>query len=264
MEEAKKAYDFYGNIRSTPTIENPEKSLDFVKSIEKETKDYNQKITLADFKDKAVQRGIFISIMLILFADTTGVFAITHFMTELFETAHMNIDIYVATVAVGLIQILGSLVSTLSVDRFGRRALFLFSATGTSVCLFVFGGYYYLLERSSELVMNLQWLPLVSLCGVILIASSAVSSLPFFIISELMPLKVRGFVVTMCFIISWVFAFVILQYFHVLVESLGIAGTMWTYGVCCFIEIFFVYFYLPETKNLSFDEIQSKLRTFRV
>lgn len=266
-EEANKSYSFYGNHRIQPTLENPKEKAPTVAKTTTQAEDRaKQRITLNDFRDVAVKRGITISIMLIFFADTSGVFAITHFMTELFEAARMEIDIYVATIVVGLIQILGSVVSILSVDRFGRRVLFIFSAAGTGLSLLVFGTYYYLLERAehAELLTQIQWLPLVSLCFYILIASCAVSTLPFFIISELMPVKVRGFVITMCFIASWLFAFAILQFFHWMVDVLGIAGTMWTYGMCCFVEIAFVYFYLPETKNLTFDEIQEKLRSFRV
>lgn len=266
-EEAKKSYAFYGNYRSTPTIENPpitEKSIEAKAT--QSTEGNSQKITMQDFKDTAVRRGIVISILLIIFADTSGVFAITHFMTELFEAAKMEIDIYVATIVVGLIQIVGSVISILSVDRFGRRVLFIGSAAGTGTALMIFGGYYYLLDRPqyADLVQKIQWLPLVSLCCFILIASCAVASLPFFIISELMPVKVRGFVMTMCFIVSWVFAFGVLQFYHSMVGWLGIAGTMWTYGICTFVEIIFVYFYLPETKNLTFEEIQTKLRSIKV
>lgn len=270
VEEAKRSYAFYGNNRTPgptePNIESGEtqkKQLELVAPDTADKVDARQrKISWNDFADKAVQRGIFLSICLILFADTSGVFAIVHFMTELFETAQMDLDIYVATVAVGLIQMVGSVFSILSVDRFGRRALLMISAGGTGVCLFAFGAYFYLLAKPehSGLVKQLQWLPLVSVCGVIFIASCAVSSLPFFIISELMPLKVRGFVTTLCLIISWIFAFLILQYYHAMVEFLGIDGTMWTYGSCCFVEIAFVYFFLPETKKLTFEEIQNTLR----
>lgn len=264
-EEAQKSYAFYGNFRVTHTIEDPvtAKSIEVAKSLEEVS---SQKITLNDFKDTAVRRGIILSCFLIIFADTSGVFAITHFMTELFEAAKMHIDIYLATIVVGLIQIVGSIVSLMCVDRYGRRPLFIFSAAGTGSSLMIFGGYYFLLERPqfADIVASIQWLPLVSLCAFILMASCAVATLPFFIISELMPVKVRGFVVTMCFIISWVFAFGILQFYHKMVDVLGIAGTMWVYGICSFVEIVFVYFYLPETKNLTFEEIQTKLRNLSV
>lgn len=276
IDEAKLSYKFYGNnrvISQAMSIEAPtiKKSVGQGETTmtsspaDKNTHDDDrrrEKISWADFTDKAVQRGIVLSITLILFADTTGVFAIQHFMTELFESAEMEIDIYLATVGVGIIQILGSIISLVCIDRFGRRVLFMVSAGGTGSCLFVFGTYYHLLARAEyqDWVAQIRWLPLVSVCGVILIAACAVASLPFFIISELMPLKVRGFVVTMCLVVSWIFAFGIVQYYHAMVEFLGIAGTMWTYGTCCILEIFFVYFFLPETKNLTFDEIQAKLR----
>lgn len=187
-----------------------------------------------------------------------------NFMTGLFEAAKMQIDIYVATVVVGLIQILGSVVSILTVDRFGRRVLFIASAAGTSLCLFTLGAYYFLLELGAENVSQLLWLPLTSMCGVVLIAEVAVSRLPFFIISELVPLKVRGRVVTWCITLSWLVSFAAVQYYHTMVDWLGISGTMWTYGVSCVIEAFFVYYFLPETKNLTFEEIQIKLRSFKL
>lgn len=257
LKEAEKSYSFYGNTR-IKSAEVPADKPHRADNVDLKT----QKITCEDFKDKAVQRGVLLSVVLILFADTSGVFVITHFLTELFEWARMDLDIYLATVAVGCLQIVGSIIPVFCIDRVGRRILFMVSAGGTSICLFAFGFYFYLLERPQHkhLVEQLQWLPLASLCGTILIATCAISSLPFFIISELMPLKLRGLVTTACLIVSWVFAFIVVQYFHQMVDVLGVAGTMWTYGGFAFAEIFFIYFFLPETKNLTFDEIQERLR----
>lgn len=263
-EEATKAYGFYGNTRSSESPEDPVTEAKIAESIESNNKiKKSEKIALKDFKDKAVQRGILIGFTLIIFADTSGVFSTMHFMTEIFEAAKMQIDIYVATVVVGLIQIIGSVVSIVTVDRFGRRVLFIVSAAGTAICFFTFGAYYFLLELCADHVSQLLWLPLTSMCGVVLIASVAVSKLPYYIISELVPVKVRGPAVTCCLTLSWLVTFAVVQSYHTMVEWLGISGTMWSYGVSCVLEIFFVYYFLPETKNLTFEEIQTKLRTFK-
>lgn len=266
LVEAKKSYEFYGNFRVAPTLENPKGDAEKPEQVINANAANDQKITWEDFKVTAVRRGIVISVILIIFADTSAVFAIAHFMTELFEAAKMTIDIYVATIVVGCIQILGNGTSMILVDRFGRRVLFMVSAMGTGISLLVFGGYYFLLDRPeyADLVAQIQWLPLVSLSFFIFIASVAMASLPFFVISELMPVKVRGFVVTLCFVVSWVFAWGLLQFFHLMMDGMGIAGTMWTFAVCCFTSVVFVFVYLPETRNLTFDQIQDKLRNKRV
>lgn len=255
-DKAKKAYQFYGNVRASSSALETPKDPTTLADLEK------PKITFADFRDKAVKRGIVISFALIIFADTSGVFAITNFMTELFDWAEIDLDVYVATIAVGVIQIVGSVITVVTVDRFGRRVLFTFSALGTAICLYAFGFYFYLLEvgEYQSLVDQLKWLPVVSLSGAVLIASVAVATLPFFLISELTPVKLRSLINSVSMTLSWLFAFLVVHFFHYMVDLMGVAGTSWTYATFCFAEVFFVYFYLPETKNLTFEEIQQKLR----
>lgn len=252
-EEADKSYTFYGNARLRSSVESPQDDTQL---------EVKPKITREDFKDKAVQKGIVISFVLIIFVDTCGVFVMTNFMTELFHWAKIDLDVYVATIGVGVIQIVGSIITAVTVDRFGRRFLFIFSAFGTALCLYAFGFYFYILDKPDykSLVEQLQWLPVASLSGAVLIASVAVATLPFFLISEITPVKLRGLINSILLAVSWSFAFIVVQYFHTMVEAMGVSGTAWTYAMFCTVEVVFVFFFLPETKNLTFEEIQQKLR----
>lgn len=257
-EESKKAYAFYGNTRVTPavTADSAETGKDIPGSQQP------SKITMEDFKDRAVIKGIVISFVLIIFADTAGIFALTNFITELFDWAQIELDVYVATIALGVIQVLGAVISSIFVDRFGRRMLLILSCIGTGICFYALGFYFYILPHAEYkyLVDQLQWLPVVSACGAVLIAAAGVVTLPFFLIAELLPVKLRGAVTSVSLSISWMFAFLVVQYYHAMIDSLTVAGTVWVYGTSCIIEIFFVYFFLPETKNLTIDEIQQRLR----
>lgn len=219
------------------------------------------KFAWSDFKHPAVRRGCYIAFTLIFFADTCGVFTITNYMTELLQLAHIEIDVYVATVALGVLQIIGVIISIFCMDRYGRRALFLASALFSSLAMYVFGLYYYILTDGSyaEAVAKLQWLPIASLAVAILGVSLAIAAAPYFMIAELLPMKLRSRVSTMALCMSWVLAFAVIHSFHQLVNYVGVQGAYWLYASICMAEVFYIYFCLPETKNLTIEQIQEKL-----
>lgn len=242
-ERAQQSYAFYGNHREKDGTEEQEST----------------KITWKDFKDPAVRRGCCIAFTLIFFADTCGIFTITNYMTELLHWAHLPLDAHAATVALGLLQVIGCIVSAFLMDRCGRRILFMTSALISGLAMFAFGFYFYLLDKQSPLIHKLQWLPVASLAVAILAASLAIAAAPFFMITELLPTKLRGRITTIALAVSWVVAFIVVHSFHQLVAWIGVEGTYWTYGTVCLIEVVFVYFCLPETKNLTIDQIQTIL-----
>lgn len=262
-DEAATAYKFYGNLTQPSVAEKrdlevlPPKEEVVVVGVGRK----REKITMADFKDPATQRGAFLAITLIIFADLCGSFVIINFLTPIFAAAHIQLDIYLSTIIVGVIQIVGSSVSTALVDRCGRRMLLIWSALGTGVCLAALACYFYLLQIPEQhaLVHQLRWLPLIAVGGTILISTLGVTTLPFFILAELLPVKLRSVVSTVCLGISWCCVFLLLQFYQDLNALLGIHGTMTVFAVCCFVDIAFVYFSLPETKSLTFAEIHVKL-----
>lgn len=262
-DESEASYKFYGNLSEKTVLSIIGKTdVEFVPPKEIVGRK-RERITMKDFKDPAVQRGAFLAITLIIFADLCGSFVIINFLTQIFAAANIELDIYLSTIIVGVIQIIGSSVSTGLVDRCGRRQLLMWSAFGTGICLVALAVYFAILSRPDTdwLVHQLNWLPLLALGGTILISTLGVTTLPFFVIAELLPVKLRSLVSTACLGISWGCVFLLLQFYQDLNEWLGIHGTMTLFAVCCFGDIVFVYFSLPETKNLTFDEIHVRLST---
>lgn len=264
-DESDAAYKFYGNLSERSSLSIIGKhDVEFVPAKEGVVKK-RERITMADFKDPATLRGAFLGITLIIFADLCGSFVIINFLTQIFQVAHIELDIYLSTIIVGIIQIIGSSIATGLVDRCGRRMLIMWSALGAGLCLTSLAIYFHLLDHPDYhlLIHQLSWLPIVALAGTILISTLGVTTLPFFVITELLPVKLRSLVSTVCLGLSWALVFVMLQFYQDLNVVLGIDGTMALFAVCCFLDIVFVYVSLPETKNLTFDEIRVKLSTSR-
>lgn len=70
-------------------------------------------------------------------------------------------------------------VSTLLVDRLGRRILLLASDSIMALCTIVLGIYFWIYEHDRESTTSLGWLPLLSLSLFIIAFSVGFGPLPF-------------------------------------------------------------------------------------
>lgn len=114
-----------------------------------------------------------------------------NYTATIFEKAGSTLSPNMSAIIVGFIQIIGSYFSTVLVDRAGRKFCIAFSAGGTSFGLTILGTYIYL-DMIGVDVSSFKWIPLVSFSFVIFIASWGVLTLPFLVLSEIMPEKVRN------------------------------------------------------------------------
>lgn len=118
-----------------------------------------------------------------------GCFAMLNFTVSIFKESGSNLSPNLSSILVGLIQIFGSFVPTLLVDKLGRKFLLAFSAFGTSFGLGILGLYSYMKTLGYDL-HEYSWIPLVSFSFVIFIANFGVLTLPFLVLSEISPPKV--------------------------------------------------------------------------
>lgn len=170
----------------------------------------DNKITFFDFKSRAVKKGIMIGIVFAGMNQFSGCFALINFTAQIFEEAKTGLDPNLSAIVVGVIQIAGSYGSLYFVDRAGRRKLYLVSAMGTALGLIVMGGYSFLKLKNFD-VSSFGIVPVISLSFVIFIASCGILPLAFIIISEILPQKLRSFATSLCMVILWTFAFIVIQ-----------------------------------------------------
>lgn len=89
-------------------------------------------------------------------------------------------------------------------------------------------------------------------------------------------LQIRGFVTILCMSFLWIFAFIaikvsvirkhfaslirmLFQYSPMLIDSLGMHGTMFLFSLNSLVGALFITIFLPETRGKSFDEIVNLL-----
>ncbi|XP_043510902.1 facilitated trehalose transporter Tret1-like, partial [Frieseomelitta varia] len=149
-------------------------------------------------------------------------------------------------------------VSTLTVDRVGRRILLLASIICLGLTTFVLGIYFYLLDNDID-VNSITWLPPTSLCIFIIMFNMGFGPLPWMMMGELFAAEVKGVAASSACFLNWVLVFIVTKFFSDLSNAIGIGPTFWLFAVVCVIGIFFVYFLVPETKGKSLEDIQKEL-----
>jgi MFS family permease len=156
-----------------------------------------------------------------------------------------------ATMGIGLVNLLVTVVAILCVDKIGRRKLLLAGFAGTGLSL---------LALSIFSLNHVSWLPYLSvLCLAVYICSFAISvgPIPHIAMAEIFPLHVRGAGMGLSAMSNWTFNTLVIFSFPLLQKGLGIEYTFVLYAVICFSGLIYTYFFMPETKNISLEHIEN-------
>lgn len=120
----------------------------------------------------------------------------------IFEKSGSSLSPTVSAIIVGFIQLVGSYVSTLLVERAGRKLLLLVSAVGICLSQVVMASHSYLKVLGYD-TAGLDWVPIAAFSFMLFIASWGLLTLPFLVISEIMPPKIRSTASMLLMSILW-------------------------------------------------------------
>jgi SP family galactose:H+ symporter-like MFS transporter len=205
----------------------------------------------------AVWPLVLVGLLFNFFGQASGINTIIYYAPSILErTAFAAAASILATVGIGVVNVAMTIVGMSLVDRLGRRPLLLSGLIGMTVALGVLGLAFLLPGLSGALA----WIALG--CLILYIASFAVSIgvLVFLVPPEIFPLRVRGKAMGLALLINWGTNFIITLTFLSLIGAIGEPATFWLYGVICIVFWVFAYFFIPETKGRSLEEIEADLR----
>ncbi|KZC09341.1 Facilitated trehalose transporter Tret1 [Dufourea novaeangliae] len=205
-------------------------------------------------KSKVTIKGFVIGYGLMIFQQFCGVNVVIFYTTEIFEKAGSDIKPHICVIIIGVMQTVSVFVSTLVVDRLGRRILLLASAIFLFLSTFALGVYFYLQDIKSD-VESFTWLPLVCLSVFTIMFSMGFGPLPWMMMGEIFAPEVKSVAASSAGLLNWLMAFIVTKFFADLKLSLGMGGVFWLFSGLSAIAIFFVYILVPETKGKSLDEI---------
>lgn len=206
-----------------------------------------------------VRPALIVGIALAFFQQATGINTIIYYAPTIFEFAGFASHrvAILATVGVGVVNVLMTIVAIWLLDKIGRKPLLYIGMVGMALSLALLGVAFYLVNLSAIL----KWICVVSI--VFYIASFAISLGPIFwlMIAEIYPLKVRGRAMSLATVANWGFNMLVAATFLTLTDKLGKAGTFWLFAIICIAGIIFTYFFVPETKGYTLEEIEEHLHS---
>lgn len=103
-------------------------------------------------------------------------------------------------------------------------------------------------------------IPLCSLAFIIFIGNCGVVSLPYGVIAELLPEKLKGFGVSALMTLLWILTLLVLKFLPSVMAAIGLHGAAFVFAGGCFVCSIFLLIVMPETKGKSYEEIMASLR----
>lgn len=201
---------------------------------------------------------LFIGIGIFAIQQFSGINAIIYYSTDIFKSLFTDSQATLATVGVGIVNSLATILGMQFLDKWGRKPLLYTGLIGTAVCLGTVG-LAFLFE--SSLPASLRQMMLVGgIYTYIIFFAISLGPLGWLLISEVYPLKIRGFASSMGSFNHWFFDLMVAISFPLMrATSLGKnGGIFFIYMLVVLLGLFFAKFVVFETKGLSLEDIEKK------
>lgn len=239
--------------RSVLTSINGDAALD----IENEIKStlHQEKGTIKELFGKKYRMALIVGVVLALFSQITGINAIIYFAPEIFKSIGMGVEsAFFQTILIGVINTAFTFVAIWLIDKSGRRKLLLWGVAGMIICLLGTALCFY------YEIFSGPWL-LLFILGFIASFATSLGPIPWVLISEIFPTKTRGVAMSFCTLVLWVGVILITQLTPMALENLGGATTFFIFMGNAIFLLIFTWFFIPETKQRSLEEIERSWRS---
>ncbi|KAE8358943.1 hypothetical protein BDV27DRAFT_168961 [Aspergillus caelatus] len=180
----------------------------------------------------------------------SGVNLITYYNTVIFEKSvgmSHNLALLLAGFN-GVAYFVSTLVPIWTIDRLGRRKLMLFAVIGQCACMAILAGTVWDGSHAAGLVATVMLFLFNFFFGVGLLA------IPWLLPAEYSPLATRTRSAALATATNWIFTFLVVEITPVSIDNIGYRTYIY-FAVFNFCFIPLIYFFYPETRNLTLEQI---------
>lgn len=218
-------------------------------------------IRFAELKQRRYYMPLMIGIGLLVLQQISGINGVLFYSSTIFEAAGVKSS-NAATFGLGAIQVVATLVTTWLVDKAGRRLLLIVSSAGMTVSLLVVAVAFYVkdfVSSDSGFYTAMSILSVVGVVAMVVAFSLGVGAIPWIIMSEILPVNIKGLAGSVATLANWFTAWVVTMTANLLLNwSSG--GTFTIYMLVSAFTVIFVGKFVPETKGRTLEEIQFSFR----
>ncbi|XP_055620794.1 glucose transporter type 1 isoform X2 [Toxorhynchites rutilus septentrionalis] len=249
-EEARKA------LRRLRASNQVEEDIEEMRAEERAQQSESSISTIELICSTTLRPPLIIGIVMQLSQQFSGINAVFYYSTSLFMSSGLTEEsAKFATIGIGAIMVVMTLVSIPLMDRTGRRTLHLYGLGG----MFIFSIFITISFLIKEMIDWMSYLSVVSTLAFVVFFAVGPGSIPWMITAELFSQGPRPSAMAIAVLVNWMANFVVGIGF----PSLKTALENYTFlPFSVFLAIFWIFTYkkVPETKNKTFEEILALFR----
>ncbi|ONI27153.1 hypothetical protein PRUPE_1G070900 [Prunus persica] len=248
-----KAKKMLKKIRGTDDVDEEFQDLLDATEVAKRVENQWSNITQPRYRPQLV-----ICLLVPFFQQLTGINVIMFYAPVLFMTLGFgNEASLMSTVITGSVNVVATLVSICTVDRFGRRALFLQGGVQMLICQIAVGvmiGMKFGVSGEGAFSKGeANWI-LFLICAYVAAFAWSWGPLGWLVPSEICPLEIRSAGQAINVSVNMLFTFIIAQVFLNMLCHMKF-GLFFFFAGFVVIMTIFITFFLPETKNVPIEEM---------
>jgi MFS family permease len=247
-----------------------------------------------------VRWAVIVGVALSFIQQASGVNSVNAYAPDVLSDAGFNTsDSLTMSIYIGLVKLLFVIVALAMMDRLGRRDLLLWGTGGmavslgclaisltlkaapmlSAVSLFLYMAFFEVRgtrmvdAEGSDVIAPRAFSPhcsfpcplsTTSLDPSCYLSQISLGPVMWLLLSELYPLSVRGVAMSIGSTACWLFTVLVTFSFPPLVGAIGASGSFFIFFGVCVLSFIWMWFYIPETKGKSLEEIETMLKEGRI
>ena len=240
---------------------------------------------LTHFTKRDVVIPLIIMLFIMFFQQIGGLNASTAYSGLIFKDAGVENYRATATYAVGGTEVVFTIISLFIVDFFGRKSLLIVSGIGMLLGTVLLGTQFFITrpslcnspgnnnstlsdimilqsDSSSDELCNAQFAPLAIVSLILFNAAFSIGwgPVPWVLLGELIPLRVRGVGSGIATLVNWSTAAIVTGFYLDYAQKVEPWFAWWTFSVMNLLAVLFVVLFVSETKGKSLEEINDQYK----
>ena len=205
--------------------------------------------SLKELLHPSLRRVLIVGILFSLFAHITGIDTIIYYGPIIFlESGFKTDSALLASVMIGITNLIFTFVGMAMVDKAGRKFLLLVGLAGMGISMMLVG-----FCMQSDMI-SAKWTLLWIMTYIASFAMS-IGVVIWVYLSEIYPTRVRGQALSVATMVLWLGNVILTQLFPIMMERFS-GGTFYIFSFICLLAFIFTWTMVKETRGVSLEEIE--------